>query len=89
VDTMTKVDTMTDEDGYPYKYAAEYIRQHYGPQEEQIAGSGELPARFVPERPKLSISQVDKILTGICRDADLNVREVACRLADIFLKAEK
>lgn len=75
---------MNDDYSYPYRYAAEYIREHYGPQEERIAGSGEAEAGFVSDRPKLSISQADKILTGICRDGGLNAREVARKLADRY-----
>jgi len=78
----------TNDDSYPYTYAAYQILMEYGPSYETIFESGTGKAGFTEGRPILTISQADKILHGICRDADLNVRKVAETLADRFLKSQ-
>ena len=70
---------------FPYTYAAHYIRETYGPHTERVAGSGQGPAGFTKDQPILTLSQADKILHGICRDANLDVRKVAESLAEKFL----
>lgn len=72
--------------GYPYTYAAYQILIEYGPYTERVAGSGEGPAGFTDDRPILTLSQADRILTGICRDANLDVRKVAEALANKYLE---
>ena len=74
-----------NDDSYPYTYAAYQILMEYGPYTERVAGSGQGPAGFTADKPTLTISQADKILHGICRDANLDVRKVAESLAEKFL----
>lgn len=76
---------MPDDPSYPYTYAAYQIMLEYGPQAERIAQSGTGEAGFTEDVPTLSLSQADKILHGICRDANLDVRKVTKALAKKFL----
>lgn len=76
---------MSDDPSYPYTYAAYQIMLEYGPQGERIAHSGTGEAGFTEDVPMLTLSQADKLLTGICRDANLDVLKVAKALANKFL----
>lgn len=76
----------TTDDRYPYTYAAQYIIENFGPKQEEIAQSGVVPAGFSKTRPVLSLSDADRILTGICREASLDLRTVAEKLAKRYLR---
>ena len=76
----------TTDDRWPYTYAAQYIAEEFGPMHEEIAESGVVPAGFVATKPTLRLHEADRILTGICRDAGLDLRDTAERLARKYLE---
>lgn len=78
----------TTDDRYPYTYAAQYIIENLAPRTgERLAQSGTGEAHFEPA-PILSLSDADRILTGICQEANLSVRTVAERLAQAYLRGK-
>lgn len=77
----------TTDDRYPYTYAALYIVKHFIPlSKEKVVDSGTGEARFENLPTKFSISDADRILTGICQAADLDLRSVALELANKYLR---
>ena len=78
----------TIDERWQYVYAARYIAEQFGPKHEELAHSGTGEAGFVETKPTLKMHEADRLLFGICRDANLNVREVAERLARKYLEAQ-
>lgn len=77
----------TTDDRYPYTYAALYIVKNFIPLgSEKVVDSGTGEAHFENLPTQFGISDADRILTGICRDADLDVRKVAETLATKYLR---
>lgn len=76
----------TTDDRYPYTYAALYIIENLVPRTgERLAQSGTGEAHYEPA-PSMTVSDADRMLTGICREARLDVRTVAEKLAKRYLR---
>ena len=78
---------MSDErdNSYPYTYAAKYIVKELGPHADKLARSGEVPVEYEKE-PNLTLADADRLLLGICKAGNLNYREVAIQIAEVYLK---
>ena len=77
----------TTDDRWPYTYAAQYITEELLPRSgERLAQSGTGEAHFEGGEPAISLSDADRLLTGICREAGLNLRDTAERLARRYLE---